>query len=49
MVPTPNLTQLEREMTAILTGLTGLRREGVTLVLEGGGGRRDSLDSKYQL
>ena len=37
MMPPPELQQLENEATSILEGLTSLRREGETLVLEGGG------------
>ena len=37
MMPSPELQQLENEATSILEGLTSLRREGETLVLEGGG------------
>ena len=37
MMPTPHLLELEQEMTAILSGLTGLRREGQSLLVEGGG------------
>ena len=36
MMPSPELQQLENEATSILEGLTSLRREGETLVLEGG-------------
>ena len=37
MMPPPELQELEYEATTILEGLTSLRREGETLVLEGGG------------
>ena len=37
MMPPPELFELECEVTSILEGLTSLRREGETLVLEGGG------------
>ena len=37
MMPPPELFELECEVTFILEGLTSLRREGETLVLEGGG------------
>ena len=37
MMPPPELQQLENEATSILEGLSSLRREGETLVLEGGG------------
>ena len=36
-MPPPELQELEYEATTILEGLTSLRREGETLVLEGGG------------
>jgi len=36
MMPPPHLQQLEQEATAILSGLTGLRRERENLILEGG-------------
>lgn len=37
MMPPPHLLELEQEVTAILSDLTGLRREGQSLVLEGAG------------
>ena len=37
MMQPPELFELECEVTTILEGLTSLRREGETLVLEGGG------------
>ena len=37
MMPPPELQPLENEASSILEGLTSLRREGETLVLEGGG------------
>ena len=37
MMPPPHLLQLEQEATSILQELTGIRREGETLILEGAG------------
>jgi len=40
MMPPPHLRETEREAGILLAGLTGMRREGSSLVLEGAGGRR---------
>lgn len=37
MMPPPHLQQLEQEVSNILEGLTGLRRDGENLILEAGG------------
>jgi hypothetical protein len=37
MMPPPHLLELEQEMALILGGLTGMRREGESLILEGAG------------